>query len=90
MTISVPYGPVRASVGIPDAFVDALGAAIATRLNGGADDRWLDTHEAADYLGRPVSTIRKLTAARSIPFEQSTPGARCYFRRSDLDRWMQS
>jgi excisionase family DNA binding protein len=51
------------------------------------EDRWLNTREAAGHLGVSVHALHKLTAARSIPFEQDGPGARCYFRRSDLDAW---
>jgi len=51
------------------------------------DDRWLPTREAAAYLGISVAALHKLTAARSIRFEQSSPGAKCWFRRSDLDRY---
>jgi excisionase family DNA binding protein len=51
------------------------------------DDRWLTTQQAAEYLGMSVHALHKLTAARSIPFSQAGPGARCYFRRSDLDEW---
>ena len=41
---------------------------------------------------RPLITLRtkygmRMTAERRIPFSQDRPGARCWFRRSDLDRW---
>jgi excisionase family DNA binding protein len=51
------------------------------------DDRWLTTREAAEYIAKSVDALHKLTAARAIPFEQDGPGARCYFKRSDLDAW---
>ena len=41
------------------------------------DHGWMDTKQAAEYLGLSVDALHKLTAARSIPFEQSGPGARC-------------
>jgi excisionase family DNA binding protein len=50
-------------------------------------DRWLSTREAAEHLGMSVNALHKLTAERSIPFTQDAPGARCYFKRSDLDAW---
>lgn len=50
-------------------------------------DRWLDTADAAAYLGLSVNALRKRTAARSIPFEQDAPGGKCWFRRADLDNW---
>jgi len=45
----------------------------------------MDTRRAADYLGMSVSAIHRLTAERAIPFVQNGPGAKCYFKRSDLD-----
>jgi len=51
-------------------------------------DRWMESAEAARHIGRSISALHKLTAARRIPFSQDGPGAKCYFRRSDLDRWM--
>ncbi len=53
-------------------------------------DRWLTTGEAAAYIGRSTTALHKLTAGRAIPFSQAGRGARCYFRRSDLDAWMRS
>jgi len=63
---------------------------LAPMLRGSGGDGWMDSAAAAVYVGRPISAIRKLTAARQIPFEQTSAGARCYFRRADLDAWMQS
>jgi excisionase family DNA binding protein len=51
------------------------------------DDRWFTSSEAAEHLGLSLNALHKLTAARTIPFEQKTPGCKCWFRRSDLDRW---
>jgi excisionase family DNA binding protein len=50
-------------------------------------DRWLTTREAAAHLGLSVNALHKLTAARAVPFEQERRGCRCWFRRSELDRW---
>jgi excisionase family DNA binding protein len=50
-------------------------------------DRWLTTRQAAEYLGITPNALHKLTAARAIPFEQDGPGAKCWFRRSELDAW---
>ena len=51
------------------------------------EDGWLTTREAAEYIAKSVDALHKLTAARAIPFEQDGPGARRYFKRSDLDAW---
>jgi excisionase family DNA binding protein len=48
---------------------------------------WLSTREAAAYLGISPNALHKLTAARAIRFEQAKPGAKCWFRKSDLDAW---
>ena len=53
-------------------------------------DRWMTTVETADYLGMSANALHKLTAARAIPFSQDGPGCRCYFKRSDLDRWRET
>jgi helix-turn-helix protein len=52
-------------------------------------DGWLDTMAAAAHLGISIHALHRLTAERAIPFSQASPGAKCYFRRSDLDAWRQ-
>ena len=81
---------------LDDDALDRLAERLAPRLAGslaaGAapePDRWLTTREAG-YIGHSTTALHKLTAARAIPFSQDGPGARCYFRRSDLDAWMRS
>lgn len=76
-----------------DRLADALAERVAHRLAAQrkrSDDAWMDSADAARYIGRSISSLHKLTAARRIPFSQDGPGARCFFRRSDLDRWMAS
>ncbi len=53
------------------------------------EDGWLGVREAAEYLGISTHALHRLTAARQVPFSQDRLGARCYFRRSELDRWRQ-
>jgi excisionase family DNA binding protein len=50
-------------------------------------ETWLDTKQAADYLGVHRDTIRKLAAERAIPTHQDGPGCKLYFRRDELDEW---
>lgn len=72
-----------------DELADLLADRLLDRLHIAADeDRWMDTPEAAAYIRRTPTALHKLTAARAIPFSQDGPRAKCYFRRSDLDRWM--
>jgi excisionase family DNA binding protein len=50
---------------------------------------WLYGQQAAaDYLGIPLATIQKLTAANAVPCYRDTPGGRLSFRRDELDRWL--
>jgi excisionase family DNA binding protein len=48
---------------------------------------WLTTKQAADYLGLTTRAIHHYTAAQAIPFEQDTPGGKCWFLKSELDGW---
>lgn len=51
------------------------------------DEGWISTRKAAAHLDMSTNALYKLTSARSLPFQQDRPGARCWFRRSDLDAW---
>lgn len=75
-----------------DHLAEQLAPRIAERIvvQASGDDRWMTTAEAATYIGRSTTALHKLTAARAIPFEQEREGARCYFKRSDLDAWMRA
>jgi excisionase family DNA binding protein len=71
-----------------EALADVLAEKVAARLpRWQVEDGWMTSAMAADYLAVPLSTLRKLTAAGSIPFTQDIPGGRCYFKRSELDQW---
>ena len=83
---------------LSDDQVAALAAQVAARLAAGhppldksaPEDGWLNTRQAAEYLGLSVHALHKLTAARAVPFEQEGPGCRCWFKRSDLDGWVRA
>lgn len=72
-----------------DCLIDRLAAAVATRLTamGGGEDDWLDSRQAAEYLGLHRDTLRRLAAARAIPAEQDGRGCKLFFRRAALDEW---
>ena len=55
-----------------------------------ADDGWMTTPQAAEYLGMSVHALHRLTADRRVPFHQDRPGAKCFFRRSELDTWREA
>jgi excisionase family DNA binding protein len=52
-----------------------------------AADRWMNSREAAAYLGLTRAALHRHTAARTIPFTQDAPGGKCWFSRADLDAW---
>lgn len=71
--------------------IEAIAQRVANLLDGeqtaGAEDRWMTSDEAATHLGVSPHTLRDLIARRTVPYCQERPGARLYFRASDLDRW---
>jgi excisionase family DNA binding protein len=76
-----------------DRLVDRLAAAVVARLENDRVDRldeWLDSRQAAEYLGLHRDTLRRLAAARAIPTEQDGRGCKLFFRRSALDEWRRS
>lgn len=68
---------------------DLVAERVAARLAAppSAADEWLDTRDAAEYLGVHRDTVRRLAAERVVPSEQDGPGCKLFFRRSDLDAW---
>lgn len=52
-----------------------------------APDRWMNSAGAADYLGITRNALHKHTSARTIPFEQSGPNGKLWFRAVELDDW---
>jgi excisionase family DNA binding protein len=73
----------------PEALAELAGL-LAPHLpsdDGANEDRWLSTKDAAAYLGLTPNALRKLTASRTVPFEQEVSGGKCWFLRSELDRW---
>lgn len=77
-----------------DRLADQLANAVVARLSrvqGHAEpDEWLDSRQAAGYLGLHRDTLRRLAAARLIPAEQDGRGCKLFFRREALDEWRQS
>jgi excisionase family DNA binding protein len=72
-----------------DELADRLAHKLAARLAASEppSDEWLPSSKAAAYLGISTNAPHKLTAARSIPFEQDGPGCKMWFKRSKLDEW---
>ncbi len=76
-----------------DDIAERVAASVAAKLadiDGASTPEWLDSRDAADYLGVHRDTLRKLAAERAIPTHQDGPGCKLFFRRSDLDEWRQS
>jgi excisionase family DNA binding protein len=78
---------------LDDDALDVLAAKLAPRLVGHlpetapAEDGWIDSKQAAAYLGITTSTLWKLTAAHEIPFSQDGRACKCWFKRGHLDQW---
>jgi excisionase family DNA binding protein len=70
-----------------DRLADRIASRLGPRLEPATDDGWMDSREAAEYLGISRDALKRHMAARSIPFAQDGPGSRCYFKRADLDAW---
>jgi excisionase family DNA binding protein len=69
---------------------DLVAEKVAARLvepRASAEDEWLDTRRAAEYLGIHRDSVRRLSAEGVICAEQASAGCKLYFRRSDLDGW---
>ena len=73
-----------------DGVAQRLAAAVVARIASDREephDEWLDSREAAEYLGMHRDTLRRLAAARAIPAEQDGRGCKLHFRRPALDEW---
>jgi len=74
-----------------DRFAARLAPKLERHLQGReAHPEWMNSKNAAEYLGMSRNALYKLTAARKIPFEQEGPGCKCYFKASELDTWRRS
>ncbi len=74
-----------------DRLAELLAPRLQARLSTPAGENgWLDSRDAAAYLGLSKHALHRLTAERRLPFSQDQPGARTYFKRSDLDGWRES
>jgi hypothetical protein len=82
-------GRVRLEVELTDAQIAAIAERVADIIAARepAPERWLDTKDAADYLGCHPVTLRKLAAERRIDFQQEGPGCKLYFSTRELDRY---
>jgi excisionase family DNA binding protein len=80
-------------VALDDADVERIAARVVELLRaekiGGqkSEDRWMTSAEAAEHLGLSLHALRHLVARRAIPYVQDRPGARIFFRASQLDAW---
>jgi len=52
-------------------------------------ERWMNIREAALYTGLSVGFFRKAVREKRVPFARAGSKA-LRFRRSDLDRWLES
>jgi excisionase family DNA binding protein len=88
ITVSVLLNGAPFPVEFDQAALDAVAAALpAVPVEPWPE--WMNVETAAAYLDSSVERLRKLVARRQIPFVQEGPGCRVFFRRSDLDAWME-
>jgi excisionase family DNA binding protein len=95
--IGIASSPISAESSMLDAVINDLAERVAAAVVAQLDKtqerdvgEWLDSQQAADYLGIHRDTLRKLAAERTIPAHQDKPGCKLFFRRSDLDEWRRS
>jgi excisionase family DNA binding protein len=81
---------------LPGPVLDALAGRIASAVIEQLEQRlappatpWLDIDSACAYLGFSRDKLYKLTAARAIPCRKKIDGQGLYFRREELDAWME-
>jgi Helix-turn-helix domain len=74
-----------------EAFIEQkVRAAVAEALGDRPeDDPWLGSKAAAAHMGVSLQRIHDLTCAGLLP-RYGGKGKRLYFRRSDLDRYMET
>jgi excisionase family DNA binding protein len=88
---SDPVDAIDRAIGVFfDQLVERVADAVAASLDAastGNSAEWLDSRDAASYLGVHRDTLRRLAAERAIQSEQEGPGCKLYFLRSDLDSW---
>lgn len=73
------------------ALVREIAEAVAARLRDerfASESPWMDVDAAARHLGCSPQRVRKLVQRRGIPFHQERRGARIFFSRPELDRWL--
>jgi hypothetical protein len=70
-----------------DRIADRLRAQTSTERPTQPVAGWLNSAEAAAYVGLTVHSLHKHMAARTIPFEQERPGCKAWFKQADLDAW---
>jgi excisionase family DNA binding protein len=82
--------PLRFELTLSAEQLDALADLVAERLavsQSPADDGWLDSAQAAAYLGCTRDRLHDLVARRAL--SPGRDGRRLLFRRSDLDLYVE-
>jgi excisionase family DNA binding protein len=89
---SIDYSLVRIS--LDDASLEKLARLVAREVAAmipePVEDRWINSREAAAYLGINYSTLKERAAAGELPAYQDTPGGTLWFKRSELDEQRKS
>ncbi len=70
-------------VRIADVIVDV----IADRVSRIQNREWLDSQSASQYLGVSRKALYLYVEKKHLPVHQDEPGAKLWFKRSELDAW---
>jgi excisionase family DNA binding protein len=91
VTIPVEINGIEIPVLLGDDALAALADALGMDAHQGEEwPAWMSITTAAAYLDVKVQRLRKLIAARAIPYVQEAPACRIFFSRSDLDAWLRT
>lgn len=71
-----------------DRLAELLAPRLAGRLTHGHAPRWLNSEQAAEYLGCPRGRIHDLVQLRKL--EPRRDGRRLLFKRDDLDAYLEA
>ena len=89
VTVDVLLGGVRLPVEFDDEALAAITASRSAELPESWPE-WMGVETAARYLDVTVERVRKLKERGRLPCYQEGPGCRVFFRRSELDEWMET
>lgn len=73
---------------LADLVADRLAVRLRDLAPVSAPDRWMNTRQAAEYVGMHPSEVQRAAAVGAVPHEQDAPGCALRFRVTELDAWV--